>query len=196
MVILNPQQGYAIMFNYTVYKHICPNGKIYVGITKNDPFKRWANGEGYKGMLFYKAIQKYGWGNIKHEILYENLTKEEACQKEIELIAQYKSNQRKFGYNCESGGLSNWEISDQTREKLRISHLGQLAWNKGLKMENDQKIKIRNSLPCKPIMCIEACQTFSSIQQAAKIMGIPSANISAVCRGIRKTANKYSFKYL
>ena len=91
--------------NYTVYMHICPNNKKYIGITKLKPKDRWKNGKSYKTQqLFFRAIQKYGWDNIKHEILFSNLTKEEAEQKEIELIALYKSNQREYRYNVENGG--------------------------------------------------------------------------------------------
>lgn len=93
------------MNNYKVYKHTSPSGKVYIGITGKSPEERWFNGNGYsKQKLFYKAIQKYGWDNFKHEILFENLTKEEACQKEIELIAEYKSNNSEFGYNQSLGG--------------------------------------------------------------------------------------------
>ena len=35
------------MKNYTVYKHISPNGKIYIGITSKEPIKRWNGGSGY-----------------------------------------------------------------------------------------------------------------------------------------------------
>lgn len=107
---------------YYVYRHVCPNGKIYVGITSMVPTYRWANGNGYsENNHFYNAILKYGWDNIKHEILYSGLTKEEACQKEIELIAEYKSNQREFGYNISLGGDVP---SEETKRRLREINLG------------------------------------------------------------------------
>lgn len=91
--------------NWTVYKHTSPTGKVYIGITSRKPEIRWAGGLGYKANdYFFKAIQKYGWDNFKHEILFKNLTQEEAENKEIELIAQYQSNNRKCGYNISSGG--------------------------------------------------------------------------------------------
>ena len=62
---------------WKVYKHKAPNEKIYIGITSQDPERRWQNGYGYATQqLFWRAIQKYGWENIQHEILEENLTKE------------------------------------------------------------------------------------------------------------------------
>lgn len=54
---------------FFVYMHTLPNGKIYIGSTKN-PYARWDNGEGYKyNEDFYNAIVQYGWDNIAHEIL-------------------------------------------------------------------------------------------------------------------------------
>ncbi len=107
--------------NYTVYMHICPSGKRYIGITKLKPEERWKNGKSYKNcILFNRAIEKYGWQNIKHEILFTNLTKEEAENKEIELISYYKSNQKKFGYNIANGGNCVGSVSDTTRKKISI----------------------------------------------------------------------------
>lgn len=136
--------------NYTVYMHICPNDKKYIGITKQKPIKRWGyNGINYKKQkLFYRAICKYGWSNIKHLILFTNLTKEEAENKEIELIKHYKSNNVQYGYNIDNGGniigsfskehrekiskaLKNKEKSKEAIEKMRISKMGKPAWNKG-----------------------------------------------------------------
>ena len=93
---------------WIVYMHTVPNGKKYIGVTSVAPEKRWgANGCRYKGMVFYKAIKKYGWGNIKHEILFEGLTQDEASQKEIEMIDFYKSNISEYGYNISLGGIND-----------------------------------------------------------------------------------------
>ena len=110
------------MNNYIVYVHICPNNKKYIGITCKKPEYRWGNGKGYKNNdHFYKAIQKYGWNNIQHIILFENLTKEEAEQKEIELISKYDTTNRKYGYNNENGGHSVNKMSKRSKNKLSKS---------------------------------------------------------------------------
>ena len=90
---------------YLVYKHTAPNGKIYIGMTKQSIDRRSQNGNGYSTQrLFYNAIKKYGWDNFKHEILDDNLTHNEACIKEQYYISYFKSNIRKYGYNITSGG--------------------------------------------------------------------------------------------
>ena len=95
------------MYNsYIVYKHTPPSSKVYIGITKFDPKYRWLNnGRGYKTQTtFFNAIIKYGWINFKHEILYKNLSQEQALDKEEELIQQYKSYDRRYGYNISLRG--------------------------------------------------------------------------------------------
>lgn len=138
---------------YTVYMHICPNNKKYIGITKQLPEKRWLNGKGYQtNNYFYKAIKKYNWDNIKHEILYTNLTKNEAEQKEIELIDYYKSNQRKFGYNIQNGGNVHC-VSEKTKQKISKTikekeiyknnpncfKKGHKPWTTGLKLSEEHR---------------------------------------------------------
>ena len=71
--------------NYKVYKHTCPNGKVYIGITRLNPLDRWGGGFGYQTQVyFWRAIVKYGWINIKHDVPYDNLSEEEAKQKAAE----------------------------------------------------------------------------------------------------------------
>ena len=110
---------------YIVYQHKNKiNGKVYIGITSQIPKKRWGiNGNGYKSSpYFYSAIQKYGWDNFEHNILYDNFTKEEACKKEQELIQKFQSMDRSFGYNSTSGGemfVMNLETKSKISNKLK-----------------------------------------------------------------------------
>ena len=114
------------MNNYCIYKNTCLiNGKIYIGQTCQDPERRWGkNGQKYKGCpYFYEAIQKYGWDNFEHNILFENLTKEQACIKEQELINCFNSMNREFGYNFTSGG-EIFTLNEDARKKISISMIG------------------------------------------------------------------------
>ena len=106
--------------SYCVYKHTAPNGKVYFGITCRDPKARWKkDGSGYRtSPRFYSAIQKYGWDNIQHEILETELSKEEACAEEKRLISEFKSYDRKFGYNQTYGGETGLKITDEIRRKI------------------------------------------------------------------------------
>lgn len=111
---------------YTVYQHVNKiNNKIYIGITKQNPEDRWGkNGANYKSSPhFYSAIEKYGWDNFEHNILFENLSKEEACLKEQELIALYNSMDNECGYNNTSGG-EMCIMSDLSKSKLSNSMKG------------------------------------------------------------------------
>ena len=110
---------------YTVYRHITPSNKVYIGITGMEPEKRWNNGNGYKNNKhFYSAIRLYKWENINHEILETGLTKEQACSKEIELIAKYDSTNPDKGYNNSTGGECSalgMHHSVETRKKMSES---------------------------------------------------------------------------
>ena len=47
--------------NWSVYRHTSPSGKVYVGITTQNPEARWQYGNGYKSCkLFCNTIIKYG----------------------------------------------------------------------------------------------------------------------------------------
>ena len=121
--------------SYVVYRHTFPNNKVYIGITGQRPEKRWRNGFGYTHNRYLKdAIQKFGWDNVKHEILLEGLTKEQSEQKEIELIADHKSNQREHGYNLSTGGENG------ARGVIR-----EYTWNKGKTGVYSQEVKERIS---------------------------------------------------
>ncbi len=119
------------MADYIVYKHTSPSGKVYIGITGQTTKQRWGcNGNGYKYCpYFWRAIQKYGWENIEHEILYEGLTEEEACEMEVKLIAEYNATDPAHGYNDLIGGTSGKHGRPYTEEQLRkMSEVSKKRW--------------------------------------------------------------------
>ena len=105
---------------YTVYQHKNKiNGKVYIGITSQKPEQRWGSqGCNYKSSPhFYSAIQKYGWDNFEHNILFTDLTKEQACLREQELIKEYNLMNREFGYNSTSGG-DIFTMNEEAKQKI------------------------------------------------------------------------------
>lgn len=208
---------------YSVYKHTCPNNKVYIGMTCQIPKKRWQNGKSYKGNNhFNNAINKYGWKNIKHEIIDCNLTKEEAEKLEIYLINfVYNSNNRDFGYNIEYGGCHHGKTSKETKKKLSISHKGlhnspNTEFKKGhitiVTKEMKQKISEKNKgkhasietefkkghkpLNAKKIICVETKIIYNSIKEASRKTKIMDCHICEVCKGKRKSAGNLHWEYV
>lgn len=111
---------------WIVYSHEnIYNGKKYIGITSVRPERRWRKGEGYKrSVKFYNSIKKYGWDSFKHEILYENLTENEAKNIEQKLIR--KNKKQNLSYNITDCGEGNkgWVVSEDTKKKISESHKG------------------------------------------------------------------------
>lgn len=77
---------------HCVYMLTFPDGKKYIGQTKSgETKKRWKNGAGYYGMKVFRHILAAGWNNIKTEVLFDNLTQEEASDLELQMIEKYDS---------------------------------------------------------------------------------------------------------
>ncbi len=162
------------MSNYTLYMHVAPNGKKYIGITSKDPAKRWNGGSGYSSNEdFYKDIRKYGWNNFQHKILLSNVNREEAERWEIELIAKYHTMDPKKGYNRNSGGHCHGEVSERTRQKLSKA----LTGTRGLRC-----------------MCVETGEEFGSVSEAARRFGVSRNSIEASYRtGGRRSVKGFHF---
>lgn len=82
------------------------NNKKYVGQTRKSLKERAGNnGRCYnRSPRFWNAIQKYGWDNFSPEILYDNLTKDDANELEIKTIYDLQTTNDKYGYNIAFGG--------------------------------------------------------------------------------------------
>lgn len=201
---------------YTVYMHTSPSGKRYIGITsQNPPRRRWRNGEAYKNNKhFANAIKAYGWDNFEHEILFEKLTKEEAEQKEIELISYYNSTNQNKGYNIANGGNSIGKHSEETKIKISNAHKGKKIsdeqrkimseqrkgvklteeWLKnrtiaqtGLKRKQETKQKISDAVS-RAVICINNRVVYKSLSEASNLTNANISHISSCCHGDRKFA--------
>lgn len=109
------------METYKVYVHINKiNGKKYIGVTCQEIDRRWRkDGSGYKTSdYFWNAIKKHGWESFDSHVLFDGLTKKEAEQKEIELIAHHKTTDKRYGYNLSNGGTLAGKHSSETRKKM------------------------------------------------------------------------------
>lgn len=131
--------------------HITPSGKRYIGITGCSLTKRWKNGEGYKECpVFYNAIKKYGWENIKHYIIKKECTEEEAKKLEKELISEHHANQREHGYNLTDGGdgSGGYKHTIEAKNKMSLHHANFAGENNpffGRKLSPDHYVKTRRT---------------------------------------------------
>lgn len=143
---------------YLVYKHTDPTGKVYIGITQNHPQTRWNEGGGYeKQTKFYRAIQKYGWINFKHEIVAAGLTEESAKKLENQLILENKSYDEKYGYNTRFIKPTIEKTVDVYKEKVK---------------KQVKKEKVIKNIPKKQISSIEISKKLIELYHIKFIDGI------------------------
>jgi len=120
-----------------VYKYTSPSNKSYIGQTKNLRKRKNTHIHTDGCRLFSRAIKKYGFENLKLEILSENLTIEEANYQEELLISSHNTLSPN-GYNLKNGG-NNSSPCNETRKRMSIAHTGR-------KMTEETKIKLSKAL--------------------------------------------------
>lgn len=191
------------------------NQKAYIGQTTLNPARRWgAHGEGYKGcILFYNAIQKYGWENFEHIILEQNIPQSKLNEREQFWIKQYKSYDDHFGYNLTLGGnqmrteqqckdlgdkIKKWNKAHPQQVQQNIERLKQYWEQHPLEAQQHmaemrEKAKIKNS---KKVLCIETNISYDSAREAGRQTGISYSGIAKACRGELKTSGGYHWKYI
>lgn len=99
------------------------NNKQYFGQTVNYKRRLLEHCQSKKINYLYNAFNKYGLNNFEFSIIDSAITIEELNKKEIYYINKYKTNNRYFGYNIESGG-KNAIPSIETLGKMSKSHIG------------------------------------------------------------------------
>ena len=131
------------------------DGKIYVGQSvnpnkrKTDHFRALRKGIHHNAHL-QRAWDKYGEDAFEFNIL-ENCTDDKLNDNEDWWISYFDSTNRDKGYNLESGGNSNYTISEETRAKFigennpMYGRRGELAPNYGKSIDDETKQKIREA---------------------------------------------------
>lgn len=202
----NEQKENESKNNWFVYMHKNKiNNKKYFGITSRKPNVRWGkNGNKYKSSpYFYNAIQKYGWDNFEHIILFTELDEETAKSKEKELIKLFQSNNRMYGYNCTEGGdgVCGRKMTNEQIEKMRKRLIGRKhteEWKQemkkimtGRKLSNEWKNKISESHigslnpSARKIVLIDnkynLIKTYDCMKYASEELNVHITHIQDVC---------------
>ncbi len=133
-VPLNAFYLILIMIGY-IYKSInTVNTKIYVGQRKSEKFLKNYFGS---GKLIRRAINKYGKNKFLVELVKSCETIKDLNKWEIYYIEYFHSTDIRFGYNISKGGtapMTGLSFSEESKKKMKESHIGHIPWNKGLKM--------------------------------------------------------------
>ena len=198
------------MNNYCVYMHISPSGKKYVGITCQDPNRRWKYGKGYvKNQYFTNAIEKYGWDNFQHIIVAKGLTEDEAKWLEIELIRVNDSANRKYGYNIDLGGTcpgkcseetkrkmseanKGKQLSEVTRQRIGEGHKGKHYHTEEWKQNHSEFMKGKNHPRAKSVICLTTKRIFLTSSEGANYYKTHNASITQCCKGKVKSSGKHN----
>lgn len=173
---------------YCVYKHTSPNGKCYIGLTCQGMARRARKGAGYKECtVFYNAIRKYGWDNFLHEVLEDDLSFEEACEKERYYIEKFQSLTSQNGYNLENGGRVSTAVSEETKRKISRA----LNGRKGtpLSEETKKKISIANTGRKHPPKSAETRRKLSAAHTGKVFSAEHCRHISESKKGTQAGAN-------
>ena len=117
-----------ILNNWYVYKHtrLDTNEPFYIGIGNKKDFGRaYEFKQSKRNVIWWKIFLKT---DIQVEIVFENLTKDEAASKEKELIKKYGRKDLNEGSLCNmtdgGDGTFNHKISEETRKKISESKIG------------------------------------------------------------------------
>lgn len=155
-----------------VYKIISPNGKIYIGKTKNlkNRFLKYNSMNCQQQKKLYLSLLKYGFSNHSYEILCLSESSDILNEHEIMFIKEFDSFNSKIGLNLTKGGdgqskphseKTKQKISEslkksekhkevmsskEYKKKLSDSLIGHIGYGKGIPRSQEVKKKISNKI--------------------------------------------------
>nr|DAI22439.1 MAG TPA: intron associated endonuclease [Caudoviricetes sp.] len=197
---------------FTIYRHVSPIGRVYVGTTSQDVETRWRHGDNYRNSPYFKrAIRKYGWKNFKHEILFTNVEEERAKRLEIELIRHYKG--LGISYNLTNGGdgTNGYHHTDEYKQfksqqmkEFFSTERGKEICAKGGKTNLGKKYNRKSGFTKGDYQVRIVCQyslegvllnKFKSVSDASRKTGANNCQIGKCLRGKAITAKNFIWRY-
>lgn len=190
---------------FLVYTITClVNSKMYVGITSNVS-NRWSkhiyDSKNNSQCAIHRSIRKYGLENFLFSVIAYCSSKEEMLYQEIMFIDKLSSHTSAYGYNETFGGeapMLGKHHSDETKRIISDKLKGRISPNKNNVYSDLLRKKLSESHGKSVIQLDENKQIiaiFRSISEASRITKIANSNISGVCKGKKKTAGGFNWKY-
>jgi hypothetical protein len=189
-----------------VYRHIRldKNEPFYIGIG-NDLTNKRANEKARRSKLWKKIIAKSGYDV---EILFDNITYDEAKLKEIEFIKLYGRIDLGNGTlaNLTDGGDGTANPSQETRNKLSNIHKGRKNSEALMHLLKERKGEKNPAFGKRGANCknfkgfIEVFKNgiylgrYEGIRDCAEVFGVTATRVSAVINGKRNHTKGYTFK--
>lgn len=126
------------------------NGKVYIGQSINIK-ARWKdhvhalNRKDSSCTVLQRAWNKYHEENFSFAIL-ELCTEDKLDEVEIKYIELYDARNPNKGYNIEPGGNKNKHLSEETKQRLRESHLGKIHTEETKRKMSESRTGTGNSM--------------------------------------------------
>ena len=159
-----------------IYKLLFPNGKIYIGQSKNITKRIKCYIGLYKkdNRFVIRAIKKYSKENVIFSVL-ELCNQEELNEREIHYVSLFDSNNKEVGYNLTEGGKFNFRITPEITEH-----------------------KIMGNNTKKKVACYNLegflIKIYSSLCEAERDLNIPNSDIVRCCKSKNiRQRNGYMF---
>jgi len=199
--------------NYKVYLHVFPDGKKYVGCTRNDTRTRWDGGFGYENQTaMFSAICQFGWNNVRHYILFDGLNKEAALLTEAALIRKWKTYRKSGGYNArlpKLQGLGDFILPDfkrvrveDTREYTEDERFANRLEKRrlGVTPGMAKRVRVASVPPWVWPPTLETGEEFNSINEAAEALMVSPSSIRHAIHNIDRrgrpcTCQGYRFEF-
>ena len=185
-------------------------------MTSREPMKRWNNGWGYQNnSKMWNDIQNSDWNtDWEHNILGQFENKQKALNVEEMFIWLFDSTND--GYNISSYGNGHYERteeqkrktseantgkhrSEESKKKISEALSGEKAYWYGKHHSEEYRKKISQSMGVNGILQFskdgELIAEYSSIHEAERQTGCNQGNICRCCKGKRKSAGGFIWRY-